>query len=182
MSIPSLIVRESMSIPSLLTGIQIKENNIPTIQAWESMDFPWNVPRATPSGHSSENPYSPSLGWQVCYILSCILNITTAGPCHLYIDTPILTLPSTRILAILPKLLCWCHDGGRCLWVVRNTIGRGVCRKNIAISSATYLQKFYIQSILQGALSLPCHPYQRLESSLFSLPLYVSLYMRQTSI
>ena len=41
----------------------MKENNIPTIQALESMDFPWNVPRTTPSGHSLENPKSPELGW-----------------------------------------------------------------------------------------------------------------------
>ena len=41
----------------------MKEYNIPTIQARESMDFPWDVPRATPSGHPLENPYSPSLGW-----------------------------------------------------------------------------------------------------------------------
>ena len=29
--------------------MNLKEYNIPTIQAWESMDFPWNVPQATPS-------------------------------------------------------------------------------------------------------------------------------------
>ena len=32
------------------------------------MGFPWDVLRATPLGHSSENPYSPSLRWQVHYI------------------------------------------------------------------------------------------------------------------
>ena len=63
MSLPSLKGRERMTLLSLLTGIKMKENNIPTIQAWESMDFPWDVPRATPSGHPSENPYSPKLGW-----------------------------------------------------------------------------------------------------------------------
>ena len=115
-------------------------------------------------------------------ILSWVLNITEAGPCHLYIDTPILTLPSTRILAILPKLLCWCHDGGRCLWVVRNTIGRGVCKKNVQFQG----QRIYRNSIFigyyRGQLSLPCHLCRRLESSLLSLPLYFRLYKRQTSL
>ena len=38
MSLPSLKGRERMTLLSLLTGIKMKENNIPTIQAWESMD------------------------------------------------------------------------------------------------------------------------------------------------
>ena len=46
-----------------LMGMNMKENNIPTIQAQESMHFPWDVPQAMPSVHPSENPYSPSLGW-----------------------------------------------------------------------------------------------------------------------
>ena len=45
MSLPSLKGRERMTLLSLSTGIKMKENNIPTIQAWESMDFPWDVPR-----------------------------------------------------------------------------------------------------------------------------------------
>ena len=52
------------------TGLQIKENTILTIRAWEIMGFPWDVPRATPSGYPSENPYSPSLEWHVHYIFA----------------------------------------------------------------------------------------------------------------
>ena len=51
-----------------ITGNQFKENTIHAIRARESMGFPWDVPRATPSGHPSENPYSPSLEWHVHYI------------------------------------------------------------------------------------------------------------------
>ena len=48
MNLPSPIGRERMTLLSLLTGIKMKDNNIPTIQAWESMDFPWDVPRDIP--------------------------------------------------------------------------------------------------------------------------------------
>ena len=61
MSLPSLKGRERMTLLSLLTGIKIKENNIPTIQAWESMDFPWDVARAMPSGYPLENLFSLNL-------------------------------------------------------------------------------------------------------------------------
>ena len=48
----------------------MKKNAIPPIQAHEVLAFPRDVPRAAPSGHPSEKPDPPSLGWEVYTILS----------------------------------------------------------------------------------------------------------------
>ena len=42
----------------------MKKNATLPIQAREGMAFPRDVPRAAPSGHPSEKPYLPSLGWE----------------------------------------------------------------------------------------------------------------------
>ena len=43
------------------TGLQIKENAILAIRAWEIMGFPRDVMRAQPEGLPKENPFLPSL-------------------------------------------------------------------------------------------------------------------------
>ena len=113
-----------------------------------------------------------------------IVNLIESGPCHLYVNTPTLTLPSTRRQEPCPpsKTPVWCHDGGRCLCLVRNTIGRGVCRKTFQFQVQIIYRNSIFIGYYRGPLCLPCHICRTLESSLFSLPLYVSLYMRQTSI
>ena len=51
-------------------------------------------------------------------ILSRIVNLTEASPYHLYVDTPILTLPSTKSPALLPKLLSGVMMvDGVCVWL-----------------------------------------------------------------
>ena len=50
----------------------MKENNIPTIQAQESMDFPWNVPRLRPRDIPQKIHTLPSLDGR--YVIdSCLM-------------------------------------------------------------------------------------------------------------
>ena len=85
-------------------------------------------------------------------LLSLIVNLIESGPCHLYVNTPTLTLPSTRRQEPCPpsETPVWYHDGGRCLCWSGTQQAKVYVGKHCNVKCKLFIEILYLSDIIGG--------------------------------